>query len=197
MGPVRRIGYSRCQQFDDAVVPGVRDRHSPEDRTLGGRTRRHMGRGPFKVSVLGDWRSGRSSVVSVLSGKPCPNHPGIQVTRWWAQPDGALLEIWDVNSRSTLESLGQTFLAHAHGLVAVADVQREGSLLAATRALQAAFSMIGPRPACLLLNHHQGPLPQPESMQLPRSVSLHAVHALRGDGVVEAFTALARRLAEN
>jgi hypothetical protein len=153
-----------------------------------------MGKGPYKVSMLGDWRSGRSSVVSVLSGKPCPNHPGIQVTRW-SSPQQVLLEIWDVNSRSTLESLGQAFLAHAHGLVAVADCAREASVEAAQQALHAAFAILGPRPACMLLNDsHQGSA-RPMALQLPPGTSLHRVQAAQGEGVLEAFAALARRIA--
>ncbi|MCK7595016.1 hypothetical protein [Pseudomarimonas salicorniae] len=145
--------------------------------------------------MLGDRHSGRSSVVSVLSGKPCPHHPGIQVTRWRAPEPGAVLEIWDVNSRSTLESLGQTFLAHAHGLVAVADAGREDSLLAAQRALHAAFVMIGPRPACLLLNQRSGDAPAACDLELPAGVAQHRIDAAKGDGVREAFAALARELA--
>lgn len=153
-----------------------------------------MGEGPYKVSMLGDWRSGRSSVVSVLSGKPCPNHPGIQVTRWTPAAGRPLLEIWDVNSRTTLESLGQTFLAHSHGFVAVADSAREESLIAAQRALDAAFAMIGARPACLLLNQSHGG-PDRAGLSLPAGVSVHAVRAQEGEGVVAAFEALAARLA--
>lgn len=154
-----------------------------------------MGTGPFKVSMMGDWRSGRSSVVAALSGKPCPNHPGIQVTPWRPAPDGPLLEIWDVNSRSTLESLGQAFLAHAQGLVAVADVGRAESLLAARQALDAAFAMLGPLPACLLLNRRSAAAPASEPPPLPAGVSVFQVHAASGEGVVTAFEALARRLA--
>lgn len=152
-----------------------------------------MGKGPYKVSMLGDWRSGRSSVVAALSGKPCPNHPGIQVTCWRPQ-DGPLLEVWDVNSRSALESLGQTFLAHADALVAVADASRPASLTAAEHALRAAFSILGPRPACLLwnLSRAEPAAPRPE---LPDGVTLHRVRAIEGEGVVEAFEALAARLA--
>jgi hypothetical protein len=143
---------------------------------------------------LGDWGSGRSSVVSVLSGKPCPNHPGIQVTRW-TSPQQVLLEIWDVNSRSTLESLGQAFLAHAHGLVAVADCARDASIQAAQHALQATFAIIGPRPACMLLNGCRQDGARPLALHLPPGVSLHRVQARRGEGVLEAFAELARRLA--
>jgi GTPase SAR1 family protein len=154
-----------------------------------------MGQGPYKVSVLGDWRSGRSSVVSVLSGKPCPNHPGIQVTRWRSPRGGTLLDIWDVNSRSTLETLGQTFLGGADALVAVADATRAESLRAACDALQAALAMLGPRPACLLLNKMDrlaAPPPLPTRLD---GVPVLAVSAARGEGVGEAFTALAERLA--
>ena len=154
-----------------------------------------MGTGPFKVSMMGDLRSGRSSVVAVLSGKPCPNHPGIQVTPWRPSPGGPLLEIWDVNSRSTLESLGQAFLAHAHGLVAVADSGRDESLVAARHALDAAFAMLGPRPACLLLNRRSAGDPATPSPPLPPGVEVFSVHAASGEGVVAAFERLAQRLA--
>ena len=153
-----------------------------------------MGRGPYKVSMLGDWRSGRSSVVSVLSGKPCPNHPGIQVTRWAAPGGEVLLDIWDVNSRSTLETLGQTYLSSADALVAVADATREESLRAARDALQAALAMLGPRPACLLINkldRVERPPAPPTGLD---GVPVTAVSARRGEGVVEAFAELAARI---
>lgn len=155
-----------------------------------------MGRGPYKVSMLGDWRSGRSSVVSVLSGKPCPNHPGIQVTRWKAPGSDTLLDIWDVNSRSTLETLGQTFLSSADGLVAVADGSRDESLRAARDALQAALAMLGPRPACLLINQRDRLASPPAAPAGLEGVPVVAVSARRGEGVIEAFSALAARLAE-
>lgn len=155
-----------------------------------------MATGPFKVSMIGDLRSGRSSVVAALSGKPCPNHPGIQVTRWRSS-GGVLLELWDVNSRSTLESLGQTFLGHAHGLVAVADLSRPASLVAARHGVDAAFAMMGPLPTILLLNrasHAEGDQDSVPS-NLPDSVQVHRVDARSGAGVAEAFDALAERLA--
>lgn len=156
-----------------------------------------MGQGPYKVSVLGDWQSGRSSVVSVLSGKPCPNHPGIQVTRWRAPGTGVLLDIWDVNSRSTLETLGQTFLSSADALVGVADATRAESLRAACDALQAALAMLGPRPACLLLNKMDLLALAPTPPTALDGVSVLPVSAQHGDGVVAAFTALAGRLVDH
>lgn len=154
-----------------------------------------MGKGPYKVSMLGDWRSGRSSVVSVLSGKPCPNHPGIQVTRWRVPDADILLDIWDVNSRTTLETLGQTFLSSADALVAVADASSGESLTAARDALQAALAMLGPRPACLLLNKTDLLDTPPAAPEDGGDVPRLPVSARRGEGVVEAFTALAVRLA--
>lgn len=154
-----------------------------------------MGIGPFKVSMMGDVRSGRSSIVAALSGKPCPNHPGIQVSRWRSAA-GILLELWDVNSRSTLESLGQTFLAHAQGLVAVADLSRPESLIAARHALDAAFAMIGRRPAVLLLNGRAA-TPASDLLRPPgvaAEVAVHQVNARTGAGVAAAFEALATRL---
>jgi len=153
-----------------------------------------MAEGPFKLSVLGDWRSGRSSLVAVLSGKPCPNHPGIQVTRWRATGSGVEVDIWDANSRSTLETLGQTFLSGAHALVAVADATRGDSIEAARHALAAAFEVLGPRPAALLLNKTDLLTDLPEvAIDLP-GVSVSAVSARTGQGVVDAFDRLAGRL---
>lgn len=155
-----------------------------------------MGTGPYKVSMMGDLHSGRSSVVATLSGKPCPNHPGIQVTRWQSSA-GAVLELWDVNSRSTLESLGQTFLDHAHGLVAVADTSRPGSLLAARHALDAAFAIIGRLPASVLLNcsGNKTSIDDAAADGWPDGVVVHQIDALTGAGVAAAFEALAQRLA--
>lgn len=154
-----------------------------------------MDQGPFKVNMLGDWRSGRSSVVAALSGRPCPEHPGIQVTRWRPDAEGPVLEIWDVNSRCTLESLGQAFLAHSDALVAVADTSRADSVEAACHALRAALGMLGPRPASLLLNRRRDEA-LPALSALPEGVAVHAVRASTGHGVAEAFRALAGRLQE-
>ncbi|MBD8525590.1 GTPase domain-containing protein [Pseudomarimonas arenosa] len=148
---------------------------------------------PFKLALLGDRNAGRSSVVSVLSGKPCPNHPGISVARWVEPGSGVCFDIWDVNSRSSLEALGQSFIAGSEAVVAVADLSRSESLIAAQHSLRAAFELLGPRPAMLLLNRRQGtvvPATPADNMPWPQ----FEIDAARGEGVAEAFADLARRM---
>lgn len=147
-----------------------------------------------KLSVLGDWRSGRSSVVAVLSGKPCPNHPGIQVTRWTEPHSGRLLEVWDVNSRTALEPLGQIFISGSEGLVAVADATRPDSIVAAVQSVRAARAVLGERPALLLLNKSDLPGAADGLAQADLQAEVRCVSARKGEGVLEAFRWLADRL---
>lgn len=149
---------------------------------------------PHKLGILGDWRSGRSSVVEVLSGKPCPNHPGIQVTRWTEPASGVVFDVWDVNSRSALEPLGQTFIQDSEALVAVADATRVDSIRSALLSLQAAAEVLGPRPAALLLNKSDLAPNAELGAALPPGVRLHRVSAKQPDSVLTAFAALAADL---
>lgn len=147
---------------------------------------------PFKLALLGDWQAGRSSVVSALSGKPCPNHPGISVTRWVEPDRGVCFDIWDVNSRSSLEALGQSFISGSEALVAVADSARQESIVAAQHSLRAAMELLGPRPSMLLLNLRHGAR---AAVSIDASAVPHfEVDALSGDGVQSAFADLARRM---
>lgn len=145
---------------------------------------------PFKLALLGDRYAGRSTVVSKLSAKPCPNHPGISVTRWVEPESGVCFDIWDVNSRSSLEALGQSFVSGSEALVAVADSTRAESIIAAQHSLRAAVGLLGPRPSMLLLNRRQGG----DAVILEADYPLFEIDALQGTGLLEAFAALARRM---
>ena len=148
---------------------------------------------PFKLALLGDWHAGRSSVVSILSGKPCPNHPGISVPRWVEPASEVCFDLWDLNSRSSLEALGQSFVSGSEALVAVADANRPESLVAARDSLRAAFQLLGQRPAMLLLNQ-RGTVAAGQIDSGIAEVPAFSVNAATGEGVLAAFADLAARM---
>lgn len=159
-----------------------------------------------KLCLLGDYRVGKTRLVCRLTD--CDTPPpafGVHLHHWVC-PSAPAVEfaLWDAAGRSALDSLGQSFLADADGFALVADAGDADSIEVARQLHRAATALIGARPAVLLLNkcdRVDAPLPLDPSDRvdapreaLPAGIPVFQVSAKRGEGVREAFTALAERV---
>ncbi len=145
-----------------------------------------------KLCLLGDYRVGKTRLACRLTGcevKPPPY--GVQLHHW-RLPDAPDVEfvLFDVAGRSSLDSLGQSFLSGAEGLALVADAGVPGSIDVALRLHRCATDLIGARPAVLLLNKTDLASGSTVETELP----LFHVSARSGAGVLEAFSLLAERV---
>lgn len=147
-----------------------------------------------KLCLLGDYRVGKTRLVCRLTDcdKPPPAF-GVHL-HYWHCPSAPAVEfaLWDAAGRSALDSIGQSFLAGADGFALVADAGDADSIDIAEQLHRAATTLVGPRPAVLLLNkcdRVDAPVDR-----LPAGIPVFHVSAKRGEGVREAFAALAARV---
>jgi hypothetical protein len=96
--------------------------------------------------------------------------------------------LFDVAGRTALDSIGQSFLAGADGFVLVADAGNQDSIETALRLYRVAQQLLGPRPAVLLLNKAEAGA---VAVEPPPGLPMFLVSAHSGEGVQDAFTALA------
>lgn len=150
-----------------------------------------------KLCLLGDYRTGKTRLVCRLTD--CHEVPaafGVQL-HYWRAPAAPDVEfaIFDAAGRSSLDSLGQSFLSGADGFVAVADLALPETVDTALLLLRRAAELVGERPAVLLLNKRDRAGDElPRATALPAGLPVFRVSALHGDGVEAAFADVAGRV---
>lgn len=147
----------------------------------------------YKISLLGDWKSGRSTLLAALGGPPRPAHRGVTIARWNDPQSGCTAELWDVDSRSLLECLGQTFLSGADGLMVLCDLSRGQDSAFGYAVLQDAWQLVGERPSLILLNKRDLVNLQDVPGQIDQ-VPVMAVSAREPATLTQALSTLLRRL---
>ncbi|MFA5684383.1 MAG: GTPase domain-containing protein [Lysobacteraceae bacterium] len=147
-----------------------------------------------KLCLLGDSGVGKTALAERLGASRAPRADGLWIHRWRRPDNGVEYALWDLRGRSLLDSLGQSFLAHADGLALIADAGRPESIALALQAGRIASLLIGERPQVLILNRF-GDADPPSTDALPADIPddlpIFAVSPGSGAGVVEAFSALA------
>jgi GTPase SAR1 family protein len=147
-----------------------------------------------KLCLLGDYRVGKTRLVRQLTASDVrPPEVGVHL-HYWRSPSAPAVEfaLFDVAGRSALDSLGQSFLSGAEGFALVADAGDAGSIDTALQLNRAAQSLIGPRPAILMLNKCDRDAAVAPSV--PAELPVFHVSAQSGEGVVAAFCALAEQV---
>jgi small GTP-binding protein len=159
-----------------------------------------------KICMLGDFAVGKTSLVarfvrSTFSEKYLTT-VGVKVdSKEVALPDRApvKLVIWDIAGRSALDALGTHYLRGSAGLLLVADGTRESSLSAALNLLMQSRNLLPEAAVVLAVNKldlvERWEVAPTTLAELRRNLPVFETSALSGDGVEEAFAALAARLA--
>lgn len=143
-----------------------------------------------KLCLLGDSGVGKTTLAERLGASHAPRAEGLWIHRWHRPDTGIAHALWDLRGRSLLDSLGQSFLAHADGLALVADAARPESIALAIQAGCIATVLIGECPQILILNRFDEQ-PLPALTAIPASLRVHALSARSGEGVEAAFLELA------
>jgi hypothetical protein len=153
-----------------------------------------MSRPLRKLCLLGDFRVGKTRLVCRLTGcdvRPPPFGVRLHYWQWPAAPE-VRFALFDAAGRSALDSLGQSFLSGAEGFALVADAGDPDSIAIAVQLCRKARELIGHRPAVLMLN--KGEREPVAVTDVPHDVAVHLVSAHSGEGVAEAFGALASQV---
>ena len=147
-----------------------------------------------KLCLLGDYRVGKTRLVCRLTGCDLPPPAfGVHLHYWrWPQAAEVEFALFDAAGRSSLDSLGQSFLSGAEGFALVADAGDADSIAVALQLYRRACELVGPRPAVLMLNKCDRAAALPANV--PPEVPVFAVSARSGKGVAAAFAALAERV---
>jgi small GTP-binding protein len=157
-----------------------------------------------KICLLGDFGVGKTSLVArfvrnTFSDKYLTT-VGVKVdTREVATPGGARkLVVWDIAGRNALDTVSQTYIRGASGLVLVADGTREPTLRAALYLQVQARTVLGEVPAVLLVNKldrvDDWEIKPATLAELRKTLVVFETSARTGDHVEAAFAALAERL---
>lgn len=145
-----------------------------------------------KLCLLGDLGVGKTTLAARLAGTAADATPGITVHRW-TPANAPACAVWDIDGRTLLDCLNQTFLSGADGFVLVADAGRPDTARDALELLRHARALSAPRPAVLLLNKSDA-APGAAFDDPPAGVPVFRTSASTGTGVVDAFLALAARI---
>ncbi len=157
-----------------------------------------------KICLLGDFGVGKTSLVSrfvrnTYSDKYLTT-VGVKVDSKLVEAGGrsTKLVIWDIAGKSTLDLLNQTYLRGATGLILVADGTREPTLRSALYLLMQGRGVIGDPAAVMLVNKldliDRWELLPNTLADLRKTMPVFETSAKTGDGVEEAFAALAGRM---
>lgn len=141
-----------------------------------------------KLCLLGDTGVGKTLLAARLGAIEPKASDGLWIYPWTEPSTGHEYAVWDLRGRSSLDSLSQSFLAHADGFALIADAANPESVELALQAGRIAAQLIGARPQVLVLNRFPGTTPA----GMPRGVPTYLVNADSGEGVQDAFVALAR-----
>jgi len=147
----------------------------------------------LKLCLLGDSGVGKSALAAHLGASPPPRPDGLWVHSWTAPGSGLACTLWDLRGRSSLDSLSQAFLAHAHGFALIADAGNAESIELALQVGRMAAKLIGERPQVLILNRFGDATAACETAaDLAPQIRSFLVSAETGEGVEEAFGYLAK-----
>lgn len=157
-----------------------------------------------KICLLGDFGVGKTSLVArfvrnTFSDKYLTT-VGVKVdTREVATADGTRkLVVWDIAGRNALDTVSQTYIRGASGLVLVADGTREPTLRSALYLQVQARTVLGDVPAVLLVNKldrvDDWEIKPATLAELRKTMVVFETSARTGDHVEAAFAALAGKL---
>jgi hypothetical protein len=157
-----------------------------------------------KICLLGDFGVGKTSLVARFVRNTFSDNylttVGVKVdSREVATPAGPRkLVVWDIAGKSALDTVSQTYIRGASGLVLVADGTREATLRSALYLQVQARTTLGEVPAVLLVNKldrvDDWEIKPATLAELRRTLPVFETSARTGDHVEAAFGALAERL---
>ncbi len=157
-----------------------------------------------KICMLGDFGVGKTSLVSryvrnTFSEKYLTT-VGVKVDSKMVEVEAQQIKLvlWDIAGKNALDSLNQTYIRGASGLILVADGTREPTLRAALYLLMQARSLLQDPAAVLLVNKldlvEQWEIPPATIAQLRTSIPVFETSARSGEGIEAAFAHLAKQI---
>jgi hypothetical protein len=158
-----------------------------------------------KVCMLGDFGVGKTSLVArfvrnTFSEKYLTT-VGVKVDSKEVQVKGKPLKLvlWDIAGKSALDTLNQSYVRGASGLILVCDGTREPTLRSALYLLMQAKALLKDPAAVLLVNKldlvERWELAPGTLADLRKTMPVFETSAKTGDGVEAAFAALGGMLA--
>lgn len=157
-----------------------------------------------KICMLGDFGVGKTSLVgrfvrNTFSDKYLTT-VGVKVDSKLVELDGKALKlvVWDIAGKSALDTLNQSYLKGASGLILVVDGTREPTLRSALYLQMQANTVLAGAPAVLLVNKldliDKWEILPATIAELRKTLPVFETSARSGDGVEAAFAALAGKL---
>jgi small GTP-binding protein len=157
-----------------------------------------------KICMLGDFGVGKTSLVArfvrnTFSDKYLTT-VGVKVDSKLVEAGGSSVKlvIWDIAGKSALDTLNQSYLRGASGLILVVDGTREPTLRSALYLQMQANSVLNTPPAVLLVNKldliDKWEILPATIAELRKTIPVFETSARTGDGVEAAFAELAGRL---
>jgi hypothetical protein len=154
--------------------------------------------------MLGDFGVGKTSLVArfvrnTFSDKYLTT-VGVKVDSKLVEAGGSSVKlvIWDIAGKSALDTLNQSYLRGASGLILVVDGTREPTLRSALYLQMQANSVLNTPPAVLLVNKldliDKWEILPATIAELRKTIPVFETSARTGDGVEAAFAELATRL---
>lgn len=158
-----------------------------------------------KISLLGDFAVGKTSTVARSVRNTFSDHylttVGVKVdTKSLVLADGQTLRLvlWDIAGASSLDQMRANYIGGSQGLLLVADGTRADTVTAALELHEQANRLLGRElPAVLILNKcdlvAEWEVPPERIRELSQQLPVFSASARTGEGVEEAFAALAAR----
>lgn len=160
-----------------------------------------------KISLLGDFAVGKTSTVARSVRNTFSDGylttVGVKVdTKAMALDDGQTLRLvlWDIAGVSSLDQMRANYIGGSQGLLLVADGTRADTVVTALELHEQATRLLGRElPAVLILNKcdlvSEWEVPPERIRELGQQLPVFSASARSGEGIEEAFAALASRLA--
>jgi hypothetical protein len=157
-----------------------------------------------KICMLGDFGVGKTSLVARFVRNTFSDRylttVGVKVDSKLVEAGGSSVKlvIWDIAGKSALDTLNQSYLRGASGLILVVDGTREPTLRSALYLQMQANSVLNTPPAVLLVNKldliDKWEILPATIAELRKTIPVFETSARTGDGVEAAFAELATRL---
>jgi hypothetical protein len=157
-----------------------------------------------KICMLGDFGVGKTSLVARFVRNTFSDRylttVGVKVDSKLVEAGGSSVKlvIWDIAGKSALDTLNQSYLRGASGLILVVDGTREPTLRSALYLQMQANSVLNTPPAVLLVNKldliDKWEILPATIAELRKTIPVFETSARTGDGVEAAFAELAGRL---